>query len=113
MKIKNIQVKNFRLLSDISINLEDDITLIVGRNNTGKTSLLEIIKAFLSSEEKLSFEDFSQSTYKEFKELYLEYLKTLDPDISEEEKDKIEENIQNKFPKIQLQIEFEYDKVKD
>ena len=44
---------------------------------------------------------------------YLEYLKTLDPDISEEEKDKIEENIQNKFPKIQLQIEFEYDKVKD
>lgn len=28
MKIKNVQVKNFRLLSDISINLEDDITLI-------------------------------------------------------------------------------------
>ena len=36
MKIKNISIKNFRLLEDISVNLEDDITLIIGKNNTGK-----------------------------------------------------------------------------
>ena len=46
MKIKQIQVKNFRLLDNVSINIEDDVTLIVGKNNTGKTSLFEIINIF-------------------------------------------------------------------
>ncbi|MFD2433858.1 ATP-binding protein [Mesonia maritima] len=113
MRIQNIKVRNFRLLSDVSINLEKDITLVVGRNNTGKTSLLEVIKVFLSSEDKLSFEDFSQSSYSEFKRLYSEYKKTLNPDILEREKEKIEKAIRKVFPKIQLQIEFEYDKLKD
>ena len=113
MRIQNITVHNFRLLSNVSIALEDDITLIVGRNNTGKTSLLEVIKAFLSTEDKLTFEDFSQSAYNEFKRLYSEYEKTLVPDISDEDKQKIEDVIQNEFPKIQLKIEFIYDKVKD
>jgi len=44
MRIKNITIINFRLLENVSIDLEDDITLIVGRNNTGKTSFLEAIK---------------------------------------------------------------------
>ena len=77
MRIKNIQVRCFRLLSNVSINLEDDITLIVGRNNTGKTSLLEVIRVFTAGEVSLSFEDFSQSSYSIFKELYAEFQKTL------------------------------------
>ncbi|WP_405571174.1 ATP-dependent nuclease [Winogradskyella sp. Asnod2-B02-A] len=113
MRIKNIKIHNFRLLSKASLDLEDDITLIVGRNNTGKTSLLEVIKVFLSSEDKLSFEDFSQSSYSKFKELYSKYVNTLDPDISEEDTKELEQTIQKEFPKIQLQIEFEYDKIKD
>ncbi|GAB1856109.1 ATP-dependent endonuclease [Flavobacteriaceae bacterium MHTCC 0001] len=113
MRIKNIKVINFRLLSGVSIDLEDDITLIVGRNNTGKTSLLEVIKIFSSGDDSLSFEDFSQSSYKVFKELYVEFLKTLDSDTSEEERDEIEQKIIDEFPKIQIQIEFIYDKAKD
>ena len=113
MRIQNIKVHNFRLLSNVSIGLEEDVTLIVGRNNTGKTSLLEVIKVFLSSEDKLSFEDFSQSSYRVFKRLYSEYKQTLNPDISEGDKKEFEETIQNEFPKIQLQIEFEYDRIKD
>jgi putative ATP-dependent endonuclease of OLD family len=113
MRIRNIQVRYFRMLADTSINLEDDITLIVGRNNTGKTSLLEIIKMLTSNDVSLSFEDFSQSSYPLFKELNTEFEKTLDESISEEDKEAIEIDIQERFPKIQLQIEFLYDKVKD
>lgn len=58
MRIQNIKVRFFRTLADASINLEDDITLIVGKNNTGKTSLLEIIKILTSNDDSLSFEDF-------------------------------------------------------
>lgn len=113
MRIKNIKVKCFRLLADVSIDLEDDITLIVGRNNTGKTSLLEAIKIFTSGEDSLSFEDFSQSSYPLFKKLYVEFKKTLDVGIGEEEKETIERDIIERFPKIQLQIEFTYDKEHD
>ncbi|MGB3345455.1 MAG: AAA family ATPase [Aequorivita sp.] len=113
MRIKNIKVRFFRMLADISINLEDDITLIVGRNNTGKTSLLEVIKMLTSNEDSLSFEDFSQSSYSLFKELNAEFEKTINPEIPDDEKEAIEIDIQDRFPKIQLQIEFSYDKLKD
>ncbi|MBW4971284.1 AAA family ATPase [Croceibacter atlanticus] len=113
MRIQNIKVRFFRTLADASINLEDDITLIVGKNNTGKTSLLEIIKILTSNDDSLSFEDFSQSSYSLFKEMYSEYEKSLVEEISEEDKEAIEIDIQNRFPKIQLQIEFIYDKAQD
>ena len=61
MKIKKIEVKNFRLLENIECNLEDDITLIVGKNNTGKTSFFEAIKLATSNDGKFIFEDFTQS----------------------------------------------------
>ncbi|MBK6989180.1 MAG: AAA family ATPase [Bacteroidetes bacterium] len=70
MRINNISLKNYRLLGDISVNLEDDITLIVGKNNTGKTSLLEVVKTLTSIDGKLTFEDFSQTSYIVFKECY-------------------------------------------
>jgi|25_taG_2_1085351.scaffolds.fasta_scaffold00300_20 predicted ATP-dependent endonuclease of OLD family len=113
MRIKNIKVRFFRMLANASINLEDDITLVVGRNNTGKTSLLEIIKMLTSNDDALSFEDFSQSSYSLFKELNTEFEKTLEQDISEEDKEAMETDIQERFPKIQLQIEFIYDRKKD
>lgn len=113
MRIRNIQVRFFRLLANIDINLEDDITLVVGRNNTGKTSLLEVIKSFTSGDDSISFEDFSQASYNIFKNLYKEYVKTLVPGISDEDKEAIENKILEQFPKIQLQIEFVYDKAKD
>ena len=43
MKIERITVKNFRLLRDFSIDLEDSLSLVIGKNNVGKTSLLLIL----------------------------------------------------------------------
>lgn len=43
MYISKIQVSNFRLLRDISINCEKDLSLIIGKNNCGKTSLLSVL----------------------------------------------------------------------
>ena len=63
MKINNISIKNFRLLEDVRLNVEDDITLIVGKNNTGKTSLFEVVNIFFNEKNNFSFHDFSNSTY--------------------------------------------------
>jgi putative ATP-dependent endonuclease of OLD family len=61
MKIKNVIIKNYRLLKNFSIELEDELSLVVGKNNTGKTSLLTVMSKFLNSSEKakFSFDDFN------------------------------------------------------
>ena len=58
MKIIKIDIKNFRSLQDISIELEPDTTLIIGKNNTGKTSLLTLLDIFLSNQ-SFRAEDFN------------------------------------------------------
>ena len=45
MKLKRVKVKNFRLLQNVELVLEAETTLIVGRNNSGKTSLSEVISS--------------------------------------------------------------------
>lgn len=50
MKIKKIKIENYRLLKDFEIDLEDQLSLIIGKNNTGKTSLLSLLEKFLASE---------------------------------------------------------------
>ncbi len=41
MQIKKIEVKNFRKLKNITIDLDESVTLIVGRNNSGKKRVLQ------------------------------------------------------------------------
>ena len=48
MKIKRIEVKNYRLLKKFSLDLEDELSLVIGKNNCGKTSLLTVLDKFLN-----------------------------------------------------------------
>ena len=60
MIIRDITVQNFRLLENLELCLEDDVTLIVGRNNSGKTSLTELFRRLLDDKSpKFRIEDFS------------------------------------------------------
>ncbi|WKZ29376.1 MAG: ATP-dependent endonuclease [Patescibacteria group bacterium] len=71
MKIFKIQIENYRLLKKISIDLEDELSLVIGKNNTGKTSILTILDKFLNQSEKhrFSFDDFNTDFKKELKTL--------------------------------------------
>ncbi|MEO1146649.1 MAG: AAA family ATPase [Cyanobacteria bacterium J06638_22] len=67
MNIKTIEVENFRLLESVSLSLERETTVIVGRNNSGKTSLTELFRRLLSdSKPKFQLEDFSLSAHENF-----------------------------------------------
>ena len=64
MYIHKVKVKNFRLLMDIELVLEEDTTLIVGRNNSGKTSLSEVMRRLLTdTSTTFQLEDFSSASY--------------------------------------------------
>lgn len=57
MRLKNIKIKNYRLLINADLRVDDNTTLIVGRNNTAKTSCMELIDKVLN-DKKLSYDDF-------------------------------------------------------
>ena len=46
MRLTNLTVRNFRCIRDLSLDL-DDTTVLIGENNTGKTAVLEAVRACL------------------------------------------------------------------
>lgn len=59
MKIKAVQIANFRKIIDAEINMEDNITVVAGANNSGKTSLVELFNAVFGTQKgKFCKEDF-------------------------------------------------------
>lgn len=71
MKIFKIQIENFRLLKNFSIDLEDELSLVIGKNNTGKTSMLSALEKFLNQSEKnkFYFDDFNIDFKKELRDI--------------------------------------------
>jgi len=68
MFINEVQIKNFRLLKDVSLTFDKETTVIVGRNNSGKTSLTEIFRRFFSGKSpSFQLEDFSLDSLQGFK----------------------------------------------
>ena len=56
MYISKIKIKNYRLLIDAELEVDAKTTLIVGRNNTAKTSCLACIENVLNGH-PFSFDD--------------------------------------------------------
>ena len=46
MRVVSATVNGFRLLNDALVTFEDSSTIIVGRNNSGKTSFVEVFYKF-------------------------------------------------------------------
>ena len=57
MQLINIKIKNYRLLIDAELDVDEKTTLIVGRNNTAKTSCNNCINTVLQGS------DFSYNDY--------------------------------------------------
>lgn len=77
MKLSEIAIKNFRLLSDTRMRLDTAgiTTILVGPNNSGKTSAIEAMLTFLQRPIKqLSINDFSlgcRDTFNKFEQYVL------------------------------------------
>ena len=64
MHIEQIRIENFRLLQDCCVDLQAQTTLLVGRNNTGKTSFAVLLEKFIDKPDTFSFNDFPISLRK-------------------------------------------------
>lgn len=82
MKVTKLHIKNFRLLKDTCIDMEKTLSLIIGKNNCGKTSVLSVMNKFIgeqSSSNNFTYDDFNS----DFKALIWEAVKTHDYTWSE------------------------------
>ena len=57
MKIKELSIKNFRGIEDLTLRLEN-FTVLIGKNGVGKSSILHALNFFRESNYKLKNEDF-------------------------------------------------------
>lgn len=99
MRVHRVKIRNFRLLADVELVLEDQTTVVVGRNNSGKTSLSEVIRRFLiESNPIFQMEDFSSASYDGF----CAALKAKGDGLADDE-------VRALIPSIELKIFFRYD----
>lgn len=107
MRIESARIRGYRLLDDISISFQGNNkeTIIVGPNNSGKTSFVEIFYKFLSVDRGNSFtlDDISSSQRKKLKTV----AEKIEQDIDGREQYK--EEFLKSLPEISLQIMFSYD----
>lgn len=100
MRLHKIEIRNFRLLTKVELLLEEKATVIVGRNNSGKTSLTELFRRLLTdTTPRFRLEDFSLSAHEDF---WNAFRAKLDG--------KTEEEIRKLFPTIQANLTIAYEK---
>ena len=73
MYLQKIHIENFRLLKSVDIFLDKSLTLIVGKNNTGKTSVAHLLQSVISERKNLSFNDYPLECRKQFYETLEKY----------------------------------------
>jgi predicted ATP-dependent endonuclease of OLD family len=56
--IKAFRVQNFRRLKNVRVDLDDDRTIFVGANNSGKTSATHLFQMFLGQQPRAPFQIF-------------------------------------------------------
>lgn len=53
MKLEKMIIKNYRQFEHAELEFDNDVTIVAGANNSGKTSLITLIKNVLSSEKTI------------------------------------------------------------
>ncbi|MCF7767280.1 AAA family ATPase [Achromobacter pulmonis] len=69
VRLACIEVCNFRRLSRTRLDLDEETTILVGANNSGKTSLLTVLRNFLSETSAFRAYDLSLSNWAKLRDL--------------------------------------------
>lgn len=73
MYLSKIKIQNYRLLIDAELDVDKTTTLIVGRNNTAKTSCIDCISTVLSGKD-FSYDDYPLEKRKNLFDLIADFM---------------------------------------
>ena len=94
MKIKEISIKNFRGIEDLTLQL-NDFTVLIGKNGVGKSSVLHALNFFKEPNYRLRIEDYYRKDLSRQIEVSITFY-----DLSADEKEEFNYYIQNDELKI-------------
>ncbi len=94
MKIKEISIKNFRGIEDLTLQL-NDFTVLIGKNGVGKSSILHALNFFKKQKYSLKIEDYYRRDLSRKIEVSLTFI-----ELSEEEKEEFKAYIQGEELKV-------------
>jgi predicted ATP-dependent endonuclease of OLD family len=102
MKIKSIQIQNFRKLQSCTIDFSETETIFVGANNSGKTTAMDALMIFLKTK-SFKPQDFTLSHWKSLNNVGENWIKA--DELKEE--DKSIKLLEEYLPVLDLWIEVE------
>lgn len=113
MRVESAHIKGYRLFEDEVISFDESTTIIVGRNNSGKTSFVELFYKFFGSGKSATFsiDDFSRIQRTSLREAATTWQQS-HQSADEKKQNKLaslENDAISKLPEITLEIEFSYD----
>lgn len=91
--VERVRIRNFRGIGDCALELEPDLTLLVGRNNVGKSRILSAIHVALGGR-PVEVDDF---TVGESTEPAIDVIVAPAPPNSESDEDAFEESVARRF----------------
>ncbi|WP_198144860.1 ATP-dependent nuclease [Pseudorhodobacter aquimaris] len=104
IRLTRIHVRGFRLLEDVEMSVEAGSTVIVGRNNSGKTSLTEVLDRFIGDKAgQFRLEDFAASLRTAFISCRTQRVRDNAPASA----------LLNALPTISLELTFSYEAAGD
>ena len=114
MKIKKVDIYNYRQFNGQSIYLEENLTFIAGANNSGKTSIIELFNRILGeSKTKISANDLPVIEYHDWLKQLLNIIKECyeiigdEKSFIEELEKKFDENFDEEVEKKSLKVRIE------
>lgn len=113
MRVESAHIKGYRLFEDETISFDESTTIIVGRNNSGKTSFVELFYKFFGSGKSATFsiDDFSRIQRTSLREAATTWQQSHQSAAKKKQDTlaSLENDAINKLPEITLEIEFSYD----
>ncbi|MFC7422122.1 ATP-dependent endonuclease [Iodobacter arcticus] len=101
MKITSFALKNYRRLADVTLVLDDKTTVLVGANNSGKTSCIGALHTFLKSPDNLKVRDISKLNWKTINKLGVSIEQKFP---SSEDMEALSVNLASLLPSLDIEI---------
>jgi putative ATP-dependent endonuclease of OLD family len=97
--LRKVRVLNFRLLKEAELVIDPQATVIVGRNNCGKTSFAELFRRLFGDKPpRFELEDFSLGVHQEFLNAFELFQRNAD-----------ESEVLKKNPRIEVELTIDYE----
>ncbi|WP_338450555.1 ATP-dependent endonuclease [Niallia oryzisoli] len=107
MFIEKLNIKNYKKLKDVKVCLSQKQNLFIGPNNSGKTSVIEILVKFLTDKKSFNIYDVTIGNWSQLDKLFTLYYSKHDEDDQELELADLYNRMMQLLPTLKVTLRIE------